>query len=146
MQRHEVAKTIFFFIYILLMLHVGAEVFYWYWTFWWFDLLTHFLGGVCVGLSVLWLIFLSGYVPKRLWSARRGIVHTLIGVGIIGIGWELYEVAVHLLLHTPFESGYLLDTAGDIIMDTVGALSAYIGFAWRAKRVRGRTTNAMQYA
>lgn len=146
MQRHSVIKTLFLFIYLLLMLHVGAELFYWYWIFPWFDLLTHFLGGVCIGVGVLWLFFMSGYIAPRTWSARSGLIHTLVGVGIIGVGWEVYEIAVHLLLQTPFESGYALDTAGDITMDTLGALSAYVGFAWRAKRKGVAERNATRYA
>ncbi len=134
MKTGNVLKVLFLLIYLLLMLHVGAETFYWYWTFPWFDLLTHFLGGVCVGLGTLWFFFMSGYLRERPWSGRSGLLYTLAGVGVIGIGWELYEVIVHLVLHTPFDKGYLLDTAGDLTMDTLGALASYLCFALRAKR------------
>jgi hypothetical protein len=136
MKTKHVLRALFLLIYLLFLLHVGAETFYWYWTFPWFDLLTHFLGGVCVGLGTLWFFFMSGYIKQhqRSWSGRLGLLYTLIGVGVIGVGWELYEVFVHLALHTPFDRGYLFDTAGDLTMDTLGALVSYLCFAWKAKR------------
>lgn len=134
MKAGHVLKMLFLLTYLLLMLHIGAEIFHWYWIFSWFDILTHFLGGICVGLGTLWFFFMSGYIKKLPWSGRSGLLYTFVGVGVIGVGWEFYEVFMHILFHNPFDRGYLLDTATDLAMDTLGAVLAYLCFAWGVKR------------
>jgi uncharacterized membrane protein YjdF len=81
---------------------------------WWIDIPQHFLGGIWVGLACLWLIAV----------ARRPIPALLtifLMVFAVGIAWEIYEYAFGI-------SGgpmYVYDTAKDLLMDCLGALTAY---------------------
>jgi hypothetical protein len=50
------------------------------------------------------------------------IGYVILGtVLFVGIGWEVFEFALDLRE----ENGYALDTTVDLIMDMVGAFSAY---------------------
>src|SRR3989344_76645 len=53
----------------------------------WFDMVTHFLGGVCVGLGAVWLY---------LWSDSRVsfFVWMLVWLVVIGVAWEIGEYVV----------------------------------------------------
>lgn len=116
----------FMLVAIIAILHFLALQFYLYWTFWWFDIVTHFLGGLWVGLIILWFFFSSGYVYKNLSLVRSTKIFliTIASVIIIGVLWEVWEVLAELVFIN--EAGYLLDTSLDIIMDILGGITAFI--------------------
>lgn len=134
MKSHPLA-ALFLSVYMLLALHTAAEFLYWYWLYPWFDLLTHFLGGVCVGLGVLWFFFGSKYSKEYVWTPRKGVAFVLVGIAVVGLAWEAYEVVTHLLFSVPFEKGYVLDSSIDLVMDTLGALTAFALFGKPRRRV-----------
>lgn len=105
------------------VIQVIALRFFLYWTVWWLDIVMHFLGGFWVALIVLW--FYKAFVKEKA-KSDHGYLLALLGVIIVGIAWEVFEV----LADTAHVRGnYLFDTVGDLIMDTVGALvAAYIVF------------------
>ena len=91
-----------------------------YWRFVWFDLPVHFLGGLTI--AILTIAFLM-----------RRRVGVYVGVLLaIFIGWEVFEV----LIGSPQEANYFFDTSLDILMDTLGAVLAYVVARftiWRSK-------------
>src|SRR3989344_5622067 len=56
---------VFSLLLIVAMLHSAAIYFSLYWIYRWFDMPMHFLGGLLVGLSSLWLLFFAGYIRKK---------------------------------------------------------------------------------
>lgn len=105
-------------VFVLAVLHITAIQFYLYWVFWWFDILTHFIGGLFVATMSLWLYFNSGLIktPRR----RKGTVFfvALLSVVIAGTAWELFE----FFAGTPEVDSYLLDTFIDALMNATGAI------------------------
>lgn len=87
---------------------------------WWWDVMTHFLGGIFIGFLVLALVNskIGRTVCKNhswwLWVA---------GALAIYIGWEVYEVVVNLVI--PTHTFDYLDTLHDIVNDCLGGLVAY---------------------
>jgi hypothetical protein len=79
-----------------------------FWQFWWYDLIAHFLGGVCAGLGAVWLLSLRG--------AERSTLLAFIFVLLIGTLWEAYEAYYKLSLF-PFD---LFDTVHDLLFDCIG--------------------------
>ena len=113
------------------VLHIGAIVFHLYWFFWWYDMFLHLLGGVFIALLVLWVRFFSGYIKKpAIFSVRRVFLFTLLGLLVIGIGWEVFE---RLLGPTWSVEGYWLDTGIDIALDIVGGV---VGWFYFVKKYR----------
>lgn len=97
---------------LLFVLHSKAIDGYWYLKIPFYDLITHFLGGVCIALSAL-------YVLKN----PRYIIPITI---IVGLAWEVFEVYYGISgwpLHT---LNYWVDSVKDMFVDTLGALVVYI--------------------
>lgn len=110
--------ALFFALLALTALHLVGIAYYLFWTFWWYDIVAHFLGGVCAGLGAVWLLSLRG--------AERSTLLALILVLLIGILWEAYEAYYKLTLF-PFD---LLDTMHDIAFDCIGGcIGIYAGRA-----------------
>ena len=85
-----------------------------YLTVWWWDIPMHFLGGLWAGLFGLWFF-------KRL--KKSAPISTAITVAIcIGISWEIFEYSF-AVARSVFMS-YPIDTAKDLLMDTLGGITA----------------------
>jgi hypothetical protein len=115
-------RLTFFFsaLVVLAAAHIAALELYLYWTFPWFDIPMHFLGGVtfALGYSILPL-FRAG-----LWPARfEGMRWYLATVLLVGIAWEFFEYFGGISLTT--ESSFALDTMLDLVMDLCGGFLGY---------------------
>ena len=115
-------KQSFFVLILVAILHYVATVFFFYWTVYEFDSLMHFLGGVWVSLTTLWLYFFSDiFSPSR----RRGVnflIVSLLSIVVIGLFWEVFELLFGIT--TTSSPEYVYDTTLDLIMDTLGAICA----------------------
>ena len=92
-----------------------------YWSLWWFDIVTHFLGGLWVGGMALWLLT-KGSKRSNTYVYWAGMVAAFL----VGVGWEVFEVVTDPLLSS--EAGYLSDTICDLFTDTAGGLLAALLF------------------
>jgi hypothetical protein len=81
-----------------------------YWRYPWFDTLMHFLGGLTVAS------FAVGVLHRK-----RAQVFLVTMVGI-AIGWEVFEYVISSLR----EANFVLDTALDLLMDTLGMAVVYL--------------------
>ena len=97
------------------VLNLLAITFSFYWTLGWYDYMMHFLGGLAIGILVIWLLSLRASLPKS-------FLIVFIGVMAVGVGWEIFEYLNGLTFST---EGYALDTFHDLLMDAVGAVAAY---------------------
>lgn len=93
--------------------HVSALEYSLYWHYIWLDLPVHFLGGMWIALISAWLISYHG------WPITYKLV--MATVLLVGLGWELFEVAAGV----PMESNFAFDTTLDFIMDITGGTLGY---------------------
>jgi hypothetical protein len=114
-------------IIFILVVNAFALHYFLYWRLLWLDIPMHFLGGFWLGLGALWLYFLSGRFDKAILPQHRKnlyvIALALTSGLVIGGMWEIYEFSLDLLIRLA-DVYYLQDTAGDIVMDALGSLSA----------------------
>jgi hypothetical protein len=93
------------------------------------DMLMHLLGGILIGLIILKLFFTG----KRSIIAHERKIFTaimvLIGVMIVGLGWELFEYGVGL---TPLYKVATQDTLSDLAFDASGA---FVATLWYFKKL-----------
>src|SRR3989338_7412852 len=76
------------------ILNYLAGIFYFYWTYWWFDILVHFLVGFTGGLSIYWGLFCSGIIFRGRFSSKFvSVAIVFVCVMIVGVGWEIFEYA-----------------------------------------------------
>lgn len=97
---------IFILVSIISALHYFALANYWYFIFPWLDLIMHFLGGLFISLSVLFLF-----------EIKRVYLISILSVLIVSIFWELFEHSLGV-----FKDDYVLDTVVDFIMGVLGAV------------------------
>ncbi len=86
----------------------------------------HFLGGFWLGLAFLWLIPIDE-------PSLSKVFKIIIGVLIIGIFWELFEIGVNdILAKSPFD---MVDTVSDLFFDISGGFASMIYFFTRIMRI-----------
>jgi|SRR3989344_2445693 len=117
---------IFITIAIVAALHFSALQFYLYWRFWWFDILTHFLGGLWVAMSFLWLFFQFGFVNIIKNNKSYNLAVAFLASLFVGVMWEAFEYYFGIAVTDA--SNYVTDTTMDISFDLVGGFAAYCIF------------------
>ena len=122
MNKKKILVRITSLILFIFVLDLMAMKFYWYSSMWWFDMPMHFLGGLWVGLALIWFL-----KPKELNSAI--VFRIILGVFIVGLAWEIFEIVVNqLAAQDPFNT---LDTLSDLCFDLAGAFFSILYFAKR---------------
>ena len=121
MRKKSILFTTFYLVALVGILNYIANLFYFYWTVWWFDILMHLLGGVAIGLLSIWLLSEMSFLFKRRVDRDQVIMTSLITVIIVGIAWEVFEYIFRL---TDLVNNYGLDVFVDLVADTCGALLA----------------------
>ena len=111
-------------IYLILALHIVAEVFFLYWTYTWYDLVMHFLGGLWLSLALLWMAQSSGYLKTEP-TAVPALLSIVCGVLLIGLLWEVFEYFTNIFFSIEFKDGYVFDTILDVTMDFLGGGTGY---------------------
>ena len=120
---------IFITIAVIAALHFSALQFYLYWRFWWFDILTHFLGGLWVGLSFLWLFFQFGFIDIIKNNKNYNLAVAFSASLLVGVMWEVFEYYFGIAVTDA--SNYIVDTMTDISFDLIGGFAAYCIFLFK---------------
>ncbi len=101
--------------------HIGVERDLYYYISW-YDIVSHFLGGVIVGFGGLW--FLSLFPSTRAYMQKpTGLFLSALGcILFVGIIWEIFEVYIGVvdLMH----KADAIDTLYDMVFDTAGTMLA----------------------
>ena len=125
---------IFITIVIVAALHFSALQFYLYWRFWWFDILTHFLGGLWIGISFLWLFFQFGFVNIIKNKKNYNLLVAFLGSLFVGVMWEIFEFYFGIVVSDA--SNYVIDTVTDISFGLIGGFAAYRIFLFKGYHKR----------
>ena len=123
-------------------LHVFATIYSWYWTYTWFDMPMHFLGGFWLAMVYFWLrqktrinadvntdehrfIGINKY-KSALWI----VIHCLSFVILIGVFWEFFEFLFDIFVSSKGYSGVaqqgVADTMSDLFFDLLGGLVFWV--------------------
>lgn len=113
----KVLRTAAFSIWGLFILSFLAIHFNIYYTFPWFDMLMHFLGGMIAAL-VLYVI-LARFDLRYYRTAASFFIAIVVMTFLVGLFWEVAEYVVNYYLPTyAFDP---IDTTIDLVADTCGA-------------------------
>ncbi len=116
MRQSLFRKSIILLVIIFLLNFFGSK-FYWYGILWWFDMPMHFLGGIWVTLSALFIYIFR--IPLKELKLRPILIIGACSVLCVGFLWEVYEWTVQIIypgagLVTP------LDSLSDFFFDLAG--------------------------
>lgn len=92
-----------------------------YVTYWYYDIILHFLGGVSIALSTFCIteLFEIKIIKNNYWSL---IPITLFA----GIAWEFFEVYYDIAGYVFGTIAYNLDTVKDILNDIFGSVFVWL--------------------
>ena len=107
---------------VIAALQYLANAYYLYYRWWWSDVVMHFLGGLFIGVGVLW--WLRFEIPIGIRTRIPRFATAFLLVLLVGVSWEIFEWYTNSYNAT----NYVLDTASDILMDVCGMLAAYLVF------------------
>ncbi len=119
MDRKKLSIRICLLVIFIFLVNFLAGKFHWYSSLPWFDMFMHFLGGFWLALGIMYL-----FPPKM--SSSSSILKILLGVLIIGLLWEFFEVIVKNKIF--LETFDFRDTMSDIFFDLAGGLTAILYF------------------
>lgn len=128
---------------VLAILNLLAFQGFWYWRFWWFDLVMHLIGGVVLSLFVLWLY--ATYDPDGMNRSPMVMIFALAFSSIIlfGLFWELFEFtsdSANRFALVPKEIYALqtgvVDTLTDLLSDVLGSIFGSLIFLnlWQKRK------------
>ncbi len=120
MRKVSLLYVAFALIILLGIIHLIAESFHLYWTIWWFDNLSHFLGGFSLGFFSLYIFYESGLFGDKI-SFTKAIFISFVLVMMIGGAWEMFEYTNDLTQST---EEYPLDVVHDLLSDVLGVILA----------------------
>ena len=108
----QVLLCVLFVASLMAVLHgIGTER-AWYWTYRWFDIITHLLGGFSLGL-------LAALLYR---NVRGSVIFVLATVLLLIIGWEVFEV--FFVSAAVGDVWYGVETVKDVVAGFVGACAA----------------------
>ena len=109
-------------IFFIFFVNYLAMKFYWYSSIWYFDMPMHFLGGLWLGLAIIWF-----FKVKEV--SFKSIFYIILGVLLIGTLWEVFEIFIDKnITGLSFNT---LDTFSDIFFDLAGGSFAILYFLKR---------------
>jgi len=111
---------------ILALFHIFALELSWYYIFRWSDIPVHILGGFWVTITSFWL-FLKHRRADTTLNTRTSISIVFISVLVIGVLWEIFELASG---NTSISvRNYWPDTFTDVASGFIGGVVAGIYFS-----------------
>ena len=109
---------------VLLAHLLGINGLYFQYSF--YDIFMHILGGVGIGLFITAFVKSNFSHFTNALHVRRNIV---IGVFLVGIVWELFEIYFNIAGAPLWTKAYYIDTVKDLIDDMIGgAIVAWVAF------------------
>lgn len=144
----EGTRSFAFFILVIIvlvfLLNTLANLYFWYWTYIHFDEFMHFLGGVFLGSSALYIYYASSYIIPQHKSFIFALFVAVGATALIGIFWEFFEytlysgIAKDTLTSQLYLKGGLSDTLSDLCFDLLGSIFATGLFytLWNKKKLQ----------
>lgn len=113
---------------LMTIMHVAGTFLYLYWRVEGFDRVVHFTGGFLAAFTTLYFLYWRQVAePKN----RHLIIIGILAALIIGVLWEIFELEDGMTFLA--DSGYWVDTVGDVVSDIVGGLVACLYFVYGSK-------------
>lgn len=124
MNNFRLGIVMMMLVWVIFVLNTLAFQYYWYWMYPWFDNPMHFLGGLWLGGTIIWILKTRHTEEGKTVSMCRYAVYIIGGAMIIGVLWELFEFSLDTFI--TFRVNDIVDTLSDLSMDFLGTTAAYV--------------------
>ena len=116
-EELEIIAVIFIYCAIFL-----GEVHGYYTRFWWWDTILHTVSGIVLGLIGFIILFILYQGEKVRAKPFLIVLFSFCFALALGSIWEIFEFAMDSLFGLNMQKSGLLDTMGDLIANSIGAL------------------------
>src|SRR3989338_3960092 len=120
MFKHPFFVFLFVMLVVLVVINNTALRHFWYWSYPWFDIVTHFMGGFWVGGMLLWFLFLSGKKVDNAVRTRTLFIKTAVFVLVVALFWDGIEYGIGAV--SIIQKGYFSDTIGDLFVGVAASI------------------------
>lgn len=104
--------------FLVLFSHITALKYHLYFVYWWFDMVIHFLAGLTISMTIIYLIW--SFLPRKITTTLTSATVALPAVLLFAVGWEVFELYSKLVYAKGFY--YTIDTFIDIFMGLLGGM------------------------
>jgi hypothetical protein len=125
---------------VLIILHSVGSAYSLYWQFPWYDVLVHTMSGLWIALLILWLASVFSQINSLKEYKVKSFLIAFLSAVLVGVVWELIENYYQLAFIR--DAGYGLNTALDIVNDSIGGILAYLYFIKR-RRCEDKTCDVL---
>ena len=129
----ELDFIVMLFVYASLFL---GEVHAYYIKFWWWDLLLHTSSGILFGFAGFFLVYILNKEKKVNLHLNPFFIalFSFALANMIGVIWEIFEFSLDYVIGLNMQKSGLVDTMGDLIVNSIGSLFvAILGFFYSKK-------------
>ncbi len=117
-------------VFIFMAIFLG-EVHGYYTRFWWWDIVLHSSSGFLLGIAGFILVYVLNEEKRMVQKMKPGFI-ALFGFAFavaLGAVWEIFEFSMDTIFGVQMQKSGLIDTMGDLIVDTLGAAAiAVLGY------------------
>ena len=109
-------------LFVFMAIFLG-EVHSYYTRYWWWDIVLHSTSGFLLGMAGFVLVYVLNEEKKLVQKMKPGFI-ALFGFAFalsLGTLWEIFEFSIDFIWGTHMQKSGLLDTMGDLMVDTLGA-------------------------
>ena len=106
-------------IFTIAVIDAMALRYHLFYTYRWFDIPLHLLGGLWVSLSILWYYFIFRQGKAQIQEEREMFIFALSGTFAVALAWELFEYTVNAYI--VLDKYDMIDTFKDLSMGMIGA-------------------------
>lgn len=120
-------------IFLILAIHILANIYSWYWQFEWLDMVAHTLGGLFIASFALYIYYNSGYISSIHKTFSFILFLSISSVLIAGYLWEVFEYLIdeHVSLYeNPMFQLGVGDMLSDFSFDIIGGILAAFLFKY----------------
>lgn len=115
-------------LFAVFILNALANLFFWYESFFWFDMMMHFLGGVAGGLFLVWA-FNKTYL---IWREEKNLLKIVLLNSllflIVAVLWEIMEFSLQDIFNIGHALATLPDSISDVLCGLIGNFVALVYF------------------
>lgn len=129
-MRNYLLRNTFFLVLLIGVLDFVATKLHLYWTVWWFDMLMHFIAGLCASMGFIYIW--NKFIRRITWNKSKIIFVGLLGTLFIGVIWEFYEIYFGISFLYEGDN-FWNDTLSDLFLDMLGG---YLGALYAVRLLK----------
>ncbi len=105
--------------FLVLVIHIIADIFGWYYKIFWLDVPMHFIGGIAIATSSYYFLKHSEISSKQVGIKLLSLFLILALTALAAVAWEIFEFGMDRIFNTTMQPS-VHDTMKDLAFGLLG--------------------------